>query len=536
MSEDETRSHWFLTRSERGNLFTSIDAAKPDEVAWTTGNRVEALVDGHHYFARLYAALARLGDGDWVHFTDWRGDPDERLAGAGTEIATVLAAAARRGVHVRGLVWRSHPQATKFSEEANFHLAEKVNEQGGEVLLDERVRRGGSHHQKLVLIRRPDNEGDDVAFVGGIDLCHSRNDDEHHRGDPQVYDLDDHYGDRPPWHDVQLQVRGPALTDLAITFRERWEDPTPLDHRNPWRKLMARRGHEPDRPGPLPPLPEDPAAAGPHALQVLRTYPAKRPPFPFAPRGERSVAHAYEKAFKRARRLIYLEDQYFWSTDMAQLLARTLRAAPDLRVIIVLPRHFEKEGLFSTPPPRSGQRSAIDTVLEAGGNRVAFYDLENEEGCPIYVHAKVCIVDDVWAVIGSDNLNQRSWTHDSELSCTVLDETRDEREPRDPAGLGDGARVFARDLRLRLWREHLQLDSDDHLLDPVTGFEAWSETAAALDSWHEGGGRGPRPMGRVRPHDPGRNPAWAEPWARLVYRLFLDPDGRPADLRAAGRF
>ena len=78
------------------------------------------------------------------------------------------------------------------------------------------------------------------------------------------------------------------------------------------------------------------------------------------------------------------------------------------------------------------------------------FDVENHEGTPVYVHAKVCVVDDVWASVGSDNFNRRSWTHDSELSCAVLDDTRDERAPTDPAGLGDGARVFARDLRLRL--------------------------------------------------------------------------------------
>ena len=55
------------------------------------------------------------------------------------------------------------------------------------------------------------------------------------------------------------------------------------------------------------------------------------------------------------------------------------------------------------------------------------------------MHSKVCIVDDVWMAVGSDNLNRRSWTHDSELSCAVIDTRLDEREPADPAGLGDGA-------------------------------------------------------------------------------------------------
>ena len=59
----------------------------------------------------------------------------------------------------------------------------------------------------------------------------------------------------------------------------------------------------------------------------------------------------------------------------------------------------------------------------AGGDRVAVYGIENHAGTPVYVHAKVCVVDDTWATVGSDNINLRSWTHDSELSLAVLDET-----------------------------------------------------------------------------------------------------------------
>ena len=54
----------------------------------------------------------------------------------------------------------------------------------------------------------------------------------------------------------------------------------------------------------------------------------------------------------------------------------------------------------------------------------AVYDLENDVGTPIYVHAKMFVVDDVWVAVGSDNLNLRSWTHDSELSIGALDSAR----------------------------------------------------------------------------------------------------------------
>jgi phosphatidylserine/phosphatidylglycerophosphate/cardiolipin synthase-like enzyme len=527
---------WFLTARERGNAATSIDRRHADGVAWTEGNLVRPLVHGAVYFSRLHEALSATRSGDQVFFTDWRGDADELLAGPGTELGSVLADLARRGVLVRGLVWRSHPHQAKFSEQENMRLSEVVNEAGGEVLLDERVRRGGCHHQKLVLVRHPGREADDVAFVGGTDLCHGRRDDERHLGDPQAIDLDPRYGKRPPWHDAQIEIRGPAVGDLDLTFRERWEDPTPLDHRNPVRSALARMVSEPRRATPLPPQLPDPPPAGPHAIQVLRTYPAKQPPYPFAPLGERSVARTYAKVFDRARSLIYVEDQYLWSEQLAALLAGTLERAPELRVIAVVPRFPDRDGKFSGPPNRIGQELAMGRVLRVARDRIAVYDLECETGWPIYVHAKVCVVDDVWAAVGSDNLNRRSWTHDSELSGAVMDEAPDPREPADPGGLGDGARVFPRELRLGLWREHLGTDSpEEEMLDPRSGFELWRRAARALDGWHEAGRSGPRPPGRVRVHVPDPIPAWASWWSRPAYRYVVDPDGRPAHLRSRNR-
>ena len=528
---DEAIERWFLSADERGNRETEIDRRRGSGFAYTVGNHVDLLVHGRPYFERLHQALCELQAGDAVHFSDWRGDPDQHLVDD-VEFAQVLADLAERGVKIRGLVWRSHPKVTGFHMEHHLELAKRVNEAGGLLLLDQRVRRAGSHHQKLVLLRHASPDRGDIAFVGGIDLCHGRRDDTQHLGDPQIEELDPAYGPRPAWHDVQVSVKGPAIGDLDHTFRERWNDPTPLaDRRTPWRALISRLAQQPERRDRLAAQGTDPAPVGSHAIQVLRTYPSKRPPYPFAPRGERSIVHAYQRAFARARCLIYVEDQYLWSREVADLFERALRQVPDLRVMVIVPRVPDRNGPLSGPPHRVAQLELVDRLSEAGGERFAIYDLENEAGTPIYVHAKTVVVEDVWAGVGSDNLNRRSWTHDSELSIGVLDEQRDPRAPADPGGLGDGARVFARDLRITLLQEHLGSQTTDDLADPIQAFNLARSAAAELDAWHRAGARGPRPRGRLRAHRLPEVRPWQSWWARPLYRAIVDPDGRPRAMK-----
>jgi phosphatidylserine/phosphatidylglycerophosphate/cardiolipin synthase-like enzyme len=519
---------WFLTAQERANPATELPT-------WSCGNRVEPLIHGADYFDRLVDEVEALQAGDHLFFTDWRGDPDQLMRPGGPTVSELFCSAAKRGVVVKGLMWRSHLDVLQMSEAENRSLAESVEAAGGEALLDQRVRRGGSHHQKLVVLRHPGAPERDLAFAGGIDLCHSRRDDAAHLGDPQPVRMSPRYGERPPWHDVQLELRGPVVAALDLTFRERWNDPTSLDSENPLAYLRDRLRKEDMSPDPLPPRPPDPPPCGEHDVQVLRTYPAVLPRYPFAPRGERTVARGYAKAIRRARRLIYLEDQYLWSAEVANLFAEALRANSGLYLVVVVPRHPDVDGRLALPPNMVGREQALDLCRRAGGDRVHAFDVENTAGNPVYVHAKVCVVDDVWFSVGSDNFNRRSWTHDSELSCGVLDRTRDEREPVDPAGLGDGARRLARDLRLRLWREHLDRPADgsgdDDLVDPVRAVSAIAASARELQDWYDSGRAGPRPPGRLRPHRPEPLSRLTRMWAVPVYRFVYDPDGRPISAR-----
>jgi len=523
MVESVGLDDWFLTAEQRGNAATALDSRHADGAAWTVGNRVRAHVHGASYFGELLAGVRAMRAGDHLFFTDWRGDPDERLAGPGTEVAGVLADAAARGIVVRRLMWRSHLDAFRYHQSENRLLGEEVQAAGGECLLDMRVRAGGSHHQKLVVLRHRDHPERDVAYLGGIDLCHGRKDDHTHRGDEQPCPIGRVYGPRPAWHDVQVAVQGPAVADVETAFRERWEDPAPLT-RNPvwrWRDRILR----PTGPAPCPPRFPDPPPCGTDAVQILRTYPYRRRGYHFAPAGERSIARAYVKALGRARHLVYVEDQYVWSPHVVGVFARALAESPTLRMIAVVPHFPDRDSAVYNAPQLAARARSLQLLRSCGGDRVAVYGIENPAGTPVYVHAKVCVVDDEWAAVGSDNVNLRSWTFDSELSCAVLDGS-------------SSAQRFALRLRLALAREHLDRpDGDDEDLCDAGGvFDAFARSAAALDAWHAGGRRGPRPPGRLRPYRVPPLSGLTARWAHPVYRLMYDPDGRPPALRHSGGF
>jgi phosphatidylserine/phosphatidylglycerophosphate/cardiolipin synthase-like enzyme len=417
-----------------------------------------------------------------------------------------------------------------FSARQNRTLGQQLQERGAEALLDMRVRTGGSHHQKMVVIRHRDDPSRDIAFIGGIDLCHSRRDTIEHLGDPQPFAMAPEYGDTPPWHDVQAAIQGPAVHDAETVFRERWEDPTRLT-RHPvyWlQDTIMRLDMEPD---PLPeqwPAPPSPEGAT-HVVQLLRTYPNLRHgrDYPFARGGERSVARGYSKAVSKARELVYVEDQYLWGQQVGDVFTEALRANPDLHVVAVVPLYTDQDGFMARVPQQLGRDRAVQQMAEVAPGRVAVFGIENHESTPVYVHAKVCVMDDVWATVGSDNFNRRSWTHDSELSAVVVDPSADDHSP------------YARRLRLTLAAEHLDREvTEDDLLevmaDCVDGpgmFAAYAEAADRLDAWHDGGRVGDRPPGRLRRLPRPDLARWQRLAAVVPYLTLHDPDGRPAPLR-----
>jgi phosphatidylserine/phosphatidylglycerophosphate/cardiolipin synthase-like enzyme len=178
--------------------------------------------------------------------------------------------------------------------------------------------------------------------------------------------------------------------------------------------------------------------------QILRTIP--RDIYPFARHGVYTVFHAYREAIERAERFIYLENQYLWSPEITDLLCEAIArprggpAGEPFQVALLLPAH-PNVGKANTDEHLSRLLAA-----DAGRGVLGLYTLYTwtrtaNRGTmayqPIYVHAKVAVIDDAWCTVGSANLNGRGLASDTEMNVATP-------SPH-----------VARRLRLGLWAEHL---------------------------------------------------------------------------------
>jgi phosphatidylserine/phosphatidylglycerophosphate/cardiolipin synthase-like enzyme len=145
-----------------------------------------------------------------------------------------------------------------------------------------------------------------------------------------------------------------------------------------------------------------------------------------------------------ARELIYIENQFLWAPELVSIIADKLRhpPTPDFRVVILLPAKANN-GADGT----QGQLSVLADADDGQGRLLGatIRSLSPVEGRadPLYVHAKVCVVDDRWLIVGSANLNAHSFFNDTE-ACVVSDDAQ-----------------LAPDTRVRLWAEHVELDEND---------------------------------------------------------------------------
>jgi len=265
------------------------------------------------------------------------------------------------------------------------------------------------HHEKLVIV------DDEIAFVSGVDITSLGGD---------RFDAPDHSErGRLGWHDVGTRLAGPVVRDVAQHFNDRWGE------------MTGER---------LPP-PAEPAPAGATSVQLVRTICDGM--YDFAPHGDFRIVEAYGRALRSAERLVYLENQFLWAPEIAEILIEKLRRppSPEFRIVVLLPANPNNGG-----DDTQGQLGVLaDADREGRFVPTTIYSRTGARSGPLYVHAKVAIVDDRWMTIGSANLNAHSLFNDSEVNVVT-----------DDADL-------ARRTRVRLWAEHLERSEQDVAGDPT---------------------------------------------------------------------
>jgi len=334
----------------------------------TTGNAVRLLHGGQDFFPALIAAIDQAAFQVMLETYIYANDE------VGRAVSDALIRAAARGVTVRVTV-------DGFGAgDMPAELAARLRA-GGVQLRVFRMLRGfrlaRRHlrrlHRKLAVIDRR------VAFVGGINII-----DDHNHGPFEGANLG-------PRYDFAVQVGGPLVDGIALSAERLW-----------WR-LSLRDMHGTERAAAvadyplvtdLPPRPE--AAGGVRAALLLRDN----------LRNRRTIEREYLRALGAARHDVILANAYFLPGHKMRRALLACRAR-GVRVRLLLQgrveyrlQHYATHALYAS-------------LLEAG--------VEIYEYAESFLHAKVGVVDEAWATVGSSNMDPFSLLLAREANVAVYD-------------------------------------------------------------------------------------------------------------------
>jgi len=382
----------------------------PGRDCWrvATASRFTPLMENNAYFDALASALQKATTSivvlGWQFDPRTRLDPESPLTDRRGEIGHQLRMLVREkpDLDVRLLIWKS-PLLIAASQGFYPHKAQRwFRKRTVEFRLDNPGILGACHHQKVIVI------DDRVAFCGGGDIATDRWDTaEHLDNDPRRCQPSGLFS--APRHEVMCVMDGPAAKALGDLARERW-------YRATWeRTLPDVVESDPWPDGVEPSLTNVPVG-------IARTEPRVRG----RPEVRENEALHLE-SIRRAKRLIYLENQYFTSPVIAAALAERL-AEPD-GPEVVLVSTGRSPSWFDSLTMDTARAEVLYRLEQADRyNRFFAFSPRTIEGDRIIVHAKMSVIDDRLLRIGSTNLNNRSQGLDTECDVAAEPETDDGRE------------------------------------------------------------------------------------------------------------
>lgn len=312
------------------------------------GNQLHLLNSGHEYFPALLDAINAARDE--IHLETYIFADDE----TGRAVAAALARAAQRGVSVRLLVdgFGGHefvdtlmPALLADGVEVLIYRQELFNLRALFRLRRYRLRR---MHRKLVVI-----DGN-VAFVGGINIIDDRN-------TPHQ---------KPPRYDYAVRVRGPLLAPIHGAVQHLWE-------------LVRWAGLKRRFPAAAAADTDSSPAGEQSAAFIIRDNIGHR----------RDIEDAYLAAIEVAERDIIIANAYFLpGLRFRRALADAARRG--VSVTLLLQGKVEYRLLHYAT-------QALYGALFGAGVRIFEYRKS-------FMHAKVAVIDEAWATVGSSNIDPLS--------------------------------------------------------------------------------------------------------------------------------
>ncbi len=329
------------------------------------GNRIELLKNGEQYFPRLLAAIDSARQSIYIETYIFQ------LDSVGEKVSDALAAAAQRGVAVHLLIDGFGSQTTADA------LIARLKPQGAKVIVFRRTRWWRLDRRLLRRLHRKVALFDDrLAFIGGINII-----DDHHHPDPEPV-----RAGLGPRFDFAVACEGPLVAAVSYTTTRLW-----------WTMSVLQLKRRPKwRPQPI----EPPALAqtGIRAALLLRDN----------LRNRRTIERAYLDAFAHARHEVLIANAYFLpGKKFRDALCDLSRGGVRVRLLL--------QGRVEYRLQHYAQQALYGELVKCG--------IEIYEYTPSYLHAKVAVVDQKWATVGSSNIDPYSLLLAREANVAVYDET-----------------------------------------------------------------------------------------------------------------
>lgn len=464
-----------IYRAEIEGWPVTLNSASPSRVS--SNNNFEILIDNHLAWEKMVEVIEQAKS--YIYLTQFIFYPEfvPRFFSSSDDpsdyksddpLAYKLLEAQKRGVDVKIIINENRVVPDNYDELYAYFKESDV-----------KVRRFPakgpfSMHAKVIVA---DGE---KAFIIGSPFTQSYWDtSKHDINEPRRLDKNE-----GPYHDVSTYFQGPVINHLEEFFIELWNYLSDLDfdgedkinENKSLNKKISRiitsekiMDFNPD------------LRVENKSLQIVRSI----TPETLSKKGEAGVLEAYRKAITNAQDFIYLENQYFTNKYIIGALKKAVELNPKLQVIMLINevpdvptyrswQHYGFEFMGLDLHRLTIEHPQIGVFAKWSGK---FYNGKNKlHNC--YIHSKVAIVDDIWATIGTANLDGSSLSIAEEFGSSEISENHRNMEMNAIMfDMNSPQSGYIENFRKILWGEHLGMDITN-LERPLEGW---------LDLWKEKG-------------------------------------------------